>query len=135
LETSAKGKAERPFRTVKAMHETLYHFHRPQSEAEANLWLQRYLLNHNRQPHRSEAHSRLEGWLAHLPAEGFRELCSWEHFCRLAREPERRKVGGDARIAVGSTVYEVGCFCPTPRKGKISQTTLIFSAVALPQPP
>jgi hypothetical protein len=28
-----------------------------------------------------------------------------------------------------------GCFCPTPRKGKISQTTLIFSAVALPQPP
>ena len=107
METSAKGKVERPFRTVKAMHETLYHFHRPQSEAEANLWLQRYLLNHNRQPHRSEAHSRLEGWLAHLPAEGFRELCSWEHFCRLAREPERRKVGGDARIAVGSTVYEV----------------------------
>lgn len=28
-----------------------------------------------------------------------------------------------------------GCFCPTPRKGKISQTVLIFSAVALPQPP
>ena len=87
------------------MHETLYHFHRPQSEAEANLWLQRYLLNHNRQPHRSEAHSRLEGWLAHLPAEGFRALCSWEHFCRLAREPERRKVGGDdgSRWAAPST--------------------------------
>ena len=30
---------------------------------------------------------------------------------------------------------EIGCFCPTPRKGKISQTVLIFSAVALPQPP
>ncbi len=103
----AKGKVERPFRTVKEMHETLYHFHRPQNEAEANLWLQRYLLNYNRQPHRSEAHSRLEDWLAHLPAEGFRELCSWEQFCRLAREPERRKVGGDARIAVGGTVYEV----------------------------
>ena len=103
----AKGKVERPFRTVKEMHETLYHFHRPQNEAEANLWLQRYLLNYNRQPHRSEGHSRLEDWLAHLPAEGFRALCSWEHFCRLAREPERRKVGGDARIVVGGTVYEV----------------------------
>ena len=71
------------------------------------MWLQRYLLNYNRQPHRSEGHSRLEDWLAHLPAEGFRALCSWEHFCRLAREPERRKVGGDARIVVGGTVYEV----------------------------
>lgn len=74
----AKGKVERPFRTVKEMHETLYHFHRPQNEAEANLWLQRYLLNYNRQPHRSEGHSRLEDWLAHLPAEGFRALCSWD---------------------------------------------------------
>ena len=103
----AKGKVERPFRTIKEMHETLYHFHRPQNEAEANLWLQRYLLNYNRQPHRSEPHSRLDDWLAHLPPEGFREMCSWEQFCRFAREPERRKVGGDARISVEGTVYEV----------------------------
>ncbi len=47
----AKGKVERPFRTVKEAHETLYHFHRPQNEAEANLWLHRYLLNYNRQSH------------------------------------------------------------------------------------
>ena len=33
----SKGKVERPFRTIKEMHETLYHFHRPQNEAEANL--------------------------------------------------------------------------------------------------
>jgi hypothetical protein len=103
----SKGKVERPFRTVKDMHETLYHFHRPQNEAEANLWLQRYLLNYNRQPHRSEPHSRLEDWLAHLPAEGFREMCSWEQFCHFAREPERRKVGADARISVNGTAYEV----------------------------
>jgi hypothetical protein len=32
----AKGKVERPFRTVKEMHETLYHFHEPKDEAEAN---------------------------------------------------------------------------------------------------
>jgi hypothetical protein len=29
----SKGKVERPFRTVKEIHETLYHFHRPQNEA------------------------------------------------------------------------------------------------------
>lgn len=103
----SKGKVERPFRTVKDMHETLYHFHRPQNEAEANLWLQRYLLNYNQQPHRSEPHSRLDDWLANLPAEGFREMCSWEQFCRFAREPERRMVGPDARVSVDGTAYEV----------------------------
>ncbi|MDS4057007.1 MAG: IS481 family transposase [Candidatus Contendobacter sp.] len=103
----AKGKVERPFRTVKEAHETLYHFHRPHNEAEANLWLQRYLLSYNRQPHRSEPHSRLEDWLAHLPAAGFRDMCSWEQYCRFAREPERRKVGGDARITVDGSAYEV----------------------------
>ena len=35
----AKGKVERPFRTVKEAHETLYHFHVPQTAAEANAWL------------------------------------------------------------------------------------------------
>ena len=37
----SKGKVERPFRTVKEAHETLYHFHQPADEAEANLWLRR----------------------------------------------------------------------------------------------
>ena len=37
----AKGKVERPFRTVKDAHETLYHFHQPASEEEANRWLAR----------------------------------------------------------------------------------------------
>jgi hypothetical protein len=103
----AKGKVERPFRTVKDAHETLYHFHKPRNEAEANLWLQRYLLNYNRQQHRSEPHSRLDDWLANLPAEGIREMCAWEQFCRFAREPERRKVGIDARVSVDGTAYEV----------------------------
>lgn len=103
----AKGKVERPFRTVKEAHETLYHFHRPHNEAEANLWLQRYLLTYNRQSHRREPHSRLEDWLTHLPAEGLREMCSFERFCTFAREPERRKVGVDARISVDGTLYEV----------------------------
>ncbi len=103
----ATGKVERPFRTVKEVHETLYHFHQPQNEAEANLWLQNYLLDYNRKPHRSEPHTRLEDWLANLPPKGFREMCSWEQFCRFAREPERHKVGPDARVSVDGTAYEV----------------------------
>ena len=103
----SKGKVERAFRSVKEAHETLYHFHRPETEAEANLWLRRYLLHYNDQPHRSAGRSRSEDWLARLPEGGFRAMCSWERFCAFAREPERRKVGGDARIAVEGVVYEV----------------------------
>jgi hypothetical protein len=42
-----------------------------------------------------------------LPPDGVRDICSWERFCAFAREPERRQVGGDARISVRSTRYEV----------------------------
>jgi hypothetical protein len=34
-------------------------------------------------------------------------MCTWEQFCRFAREPERRKVGVDARIAIGGAAYEL----------------------------
>ncbi|WP_196806470.1 DDE-type integrase/transposase/recombinase [Methylobacter luteus] len=103
----SKGKVERPFRTVKEAHETLYHFHKPETEQQANEWLLRYLLNYNAQRHRSEPHSRNDDWLTHLPAEGLREMCTWEQFCRFAREPERRKVGIDARLSIEGTQYEV----------------------------
>jgi hypothetical protein len=103
----SKGKVERPFRTVKEAHETLYHFHEPRDEAEANLWLRRYLVRYNAQQHRSEPHSRIEDWLRHLPEAGFREMCAWDRFCAFAREPERRKVGIDARITVEGVAYEV----------------------------
>lgn len=103
----SKGKVERPFRTVKEMHETLYHFRAPETEAEANAWLMRFLLHYNSKPHRSEAHSRLEDWRNQLPPAGLREMCSWERFCTFAREPERRKVGLDARVTVEGVAYEV----------------------------
>ena len=103
----SKGKVERPFRTVKEAHETLYHFHEPENEAEANLWLHRYLARYNAQPHRREPHSRDEDWLKHLPEAGVREMCTWQRFCAFAREPERRQVGGDARITVDGVIYEV----------------------------
>ena len=103
----AKGKVERPFRTVKEAHETLYHFHEPKDEAEANLWLRRYLINYNNQKHRSEPHSRVEDWLKNLPPNGVHAMCSWERFCAFAREPEKRQVGGDARISIDGAEYEV----------------------------
>jgi len=103
----AKGKVERPFRTVKEAHETLYHFHTPRDEAEANLWLRRYLARYNAQPHRSEPRSRAEDWAASLPAEGVRAMCAWDRFRAFAREPERRRVGVDARVQVDGISYEV----------------------------
>lgn len=103
----AKGKVERPFRTVKEAHETLYHFHQPETEAEANAWLFNYLLRYNDSPHRSESHSRMEDWVQSLPPEGVREMCSWERFCSFAREAETRKVAIDARVSFAGVPYEV----------------------------
>jgi hypothetical protein len=85
----------------------LYHFHAPQTEAEANAWLFNYLLRYNDSPHRAEAHTRMEDWVQHLPPEGLREMCSWERFCTFAREPETRKVAGDAQVSVAGVRYEV----------------------------
>ena len=67
----------------------------------------RFLIHYNSMPHRSEAHSRQEDWLANLPPEGIRAMCNWERFCSFAREPERRKVGVDARVSLDGTLYEV----------------------------
>jgi len=103
----SKGKVERPFRTVKEAHETLYHFHVPETETEANAWLRNYINRYNEKPHRREDRSRIEDWLDRLPEKGIRTMCSWERFCAFAREPERRKVGSDARISVQGTQYEV----------------------------
>jgi hypothetical protein len=103
----AKGKVERPFRSVKEMHETLYHLHAPETEAEANAWLLRFLIHYNRMPHRREPHARIDDWLANLPPEGVRAMCSWERFGTFAREPERRKVGVDARVSLDGTLYPV----------------------------
>jgi hypothetical protein len=50
----AKGKVERPFRTVKELHETLYHFHKPADEKEANAWLLNFILRYNEKKHRFE---------------------------------------------------------------------------------
>jgi hypothetical protein len=103
----SKGKVERPFRTVKEMHETLYHFHEPATEEEANAWLLNFLIRYNTMEHRSEPHSRMEDWLGNHPATGIRAVCSWERYCTFSREQERRKVGSDARIMAAGVAYMV----------------------------
>jgi hypothetical protein len=102
----AKGKVERPFRTVKEVHETLYHFHKPKDEAEANLWMRRALVTYNNGGHRAEPHARIEHWLRHLPGEGACHVLVGT-VLRLAREPERRTVAGDATVSVEGVSYEV----------------------------
>ena len=103
----AKGKVERPFRTVKEMHETLYHFHKPKNEEEANTWLMQFLKHYNDRDHRYEPHSRMEDWLKNLPPSDIRQMCTWDRFCTFAREPEKRTVAGDGRISVDGVSYEV----------------------------
>lgn len=103
----SKGKVERPFRTVKEAHETLYHFHEPENEVEANLWLHKYLLHYNDKPHRTQSHSRMEDWRLFLPPSGISQMCSWERFCTFAREPQRRKVDASARVSVEGIAYQV----------------------------
>lgn len=65
------------------------------------------LLHYNDQPHRTEAHSRMEDWLRSLPKSGLRQMCSWERFCTFAREPQRRKVDASARVSIEGVAYEV----------------------------
>ena len=102
-----KGKVERPFRTVKEVHETLYHFHQPETEEVANKWLHNYLIKYNQGDHREESHSRIEDWLKNHPPTGIREMCDWKHFSRFAREPEKRTVGLDTRITAYGDTYEI----------------------------
>lgn len=103
----SKGKVERPFRTVQDGFETLYHFHKPQTLKEANEWLWNYLAHYNAMPHRTGECLRLEDWKQNLPCEGYREMCSWERFSQIAREPSKRRVGSDACIVLEGISYQL----------------------------
>lgn len=105
--TRAKGKVERPFRSVKEMLETLYHFKEPETLEEANNELREFLLRYNSMQHRLEPHSRIEDWITKIPKDGITKMCSWERFSTFAREKESRKVASDARISVNGVYYEV----------------------------
>lgn len=103
----SKGKIERTNRTLKESFESLFHLHRPKDLTQANEWLLNYLRQYNHLPHRSENMSRLEAWKRFLPSEGFREMCSWEKFCQIVREPETRIVGSDACVSFDGTKFQL----------------------------
>lgn len=103
----SKGKVERCFRTLKESFETLFHFHKPESMAEANGWLLKHLLQYNCQQHPTREGSRIEVWASGCPADGFRQMCSWETYVTFAREPEYRTVDDHARITLDHQVYRV----------------------------
>jgi hypothetical protein len=103
----AKGKVERCFRAVKESFETLFHFHKPNTVAEANQWLLTHLLHYNFQQHPTKEGSRIETWVSGLPQEGFRQMCSFETYSTFAREPELRTVGLDGRISLDNRTYLV----------------------------
>ncbi len=105
----AKGKIERPFRTVKEMHETLYHFHKPRDEDEANAWLSKISwCVTTGMDHRSEPHSRVQDWVSNLPPDGIRAMCNWEQYATFAlRSRNARKVASDARVVIDGIPYEV----------------------------
>jgi hypothetical protein len=90
----AKGKVERPFRTINEVHEALYHFHKPKDEAEANLWLRRALVAYNNGDHRSEPHSRIEDWL--------KKRSTGTSSQRACASTSRRQGGADARRRAGA---------------------------------
>jgi hypothetical protein len=87
---------------TKEVHETLYHFHKPKDEAEANLWMRRALVTYNNGHHRAEPHSRVEDWLKNLPPSGVRAMCSWERFCAFARVSIGLETGLIRNLGAGS---------------------------------
>ena len=135
----AKGKVERPFRTVKDAHETLYHFHQPETEEEANRWLARYIatyarcalgsgfapspVNPNDARSASTAGSR---W----PASPMRSILTWRarplssggassirsyssNRARSASDPTPRSVARSPFIAIEHIARVVARFAPT----------------------
>jgi len=101
--TARSGKWKDPW-TVKA-HETLYHFHKPETDVGANRWLHKYLLHYNDKPHRTESHSRLE--------IGYKSPSHWhpENVIGSGSVPvlvnQRRKVDATARVSVEGVAYQV----------------------------
>lgn len=103
----SKGKVERANRTVKDSFETLLHFHHPETLTQANDWLKNYTHQYNDMRHRSESYSRIDVWRRFLPGDGFREMCTWEKFCQLVREPQKRTVGSDACVSIDGVKFQL----------------------------
>ena len=104
----AKGKVERAFSTIKSVHETLYHFNKPRSIEEANLWLIQSIIGYyNNLSHRRESHTKIEDWKQNIPKSGVREMCDWPTFCSFARRSELRTVTSEGTVHMNGVEYSV----------------------------
>lgn len=104
----SKGKVERANRTIKTSFESSFHLQEPDSIEQANQWLHNFLDSYNQKNHRRlKDSSKISVWQDNLPTEGYREGCSWEQFCNIAREPEKRKVLSDGCISIQGERYQL----------------------------
>ncbi len=103
----SKGKVERIFQSTKNSLESIYHYQPPTNLSEANAWLKSYIATYNKDMHRREKASRIEVWKTSLPETGIREMCEWNKFCEIVREPQIREVGTDACISISGIKYQL----------------------------
>jgi len=103
----SKGKIERSFRTFKNSFESLFHFHKPQTLAQANEYLCGHLLNVAYSSHPLWNEKRIEVWHQNLPKEGIRKICDWEAYRDLARKPCNRRVSNDRLVIFDHQHYLV----------------------------
>ena len=103
----AKGKVEVFNKTIKNSFESKFFLHSPESLEEANEWLSSYINYYNKLSHRNIKSSKLKVWRDNLENGQINEMCSWEHFCKIVRKPDTRKINSDATVSIDSVSYQL----------------------------
>ena len=103
----SKGKIEVFNKTVKNSFESKYFLHSPKDIDEANEWLSSFVNHYNKQKHRSIKASKIKVWRDNLESSQINEMCSWEHFSKIVRKPDTRKVNADATLEVDGISYQL----------------------------
>lgn len=103
----SKGKIEVFNKTVKNSFESKYFLHVPESIDEANEWLTDFVNHYNKQKHRSINANKIKVWRDNLEDDQINEMCSWEHFSKIVRKPDTRKVNADATLIVDGVLYQL----------------------------
>ncbi|MBL4654128.1 MAG: transposase family protein, partial [Flavobacteriales bacterium] len=103
----SKGKVEIYNRTVKNNFESKCFLHFPESLDEANEWLLNYVNHYNKKNHRRMKSSKIKVWRDNLEGNQINEMCSWEHFSKIVRKPDTRKVNSDATVLIDGVSYQL----------------------------
>lgn len=103
----AKGKSERHHRSIKTMVEPCYRFRLPRDLDEANSCLMAGMEELARMKHRTLPLSRHQVWTMHLPESARLDICSYEQYALLLREPADRTAKSDATIQINGVHYQL----------------------------